>query len=63
MFLNIDNIILTGKNEATLKSVNDELSSNIKDLGKLIYFLGLSITCNHGEKKPEWDNQSILKTY
>ena len=49
----MDDMILAGKNEAKLKSVKDELSSkfDIKDLGKLSYFLGMSIICNQEEKK------------
>ena len=49
----VDDMILAGKNEAELKSVKDELSSkfDIKDLGKLSYFLGMSIVCNQEEKK------------
>ena len=49
----VDDMILAGKNEAKLKSIKDELSSkfDIKDLGKLSYFLGMSIVCNQEEKK------------
>ena len=49
----VHDMILAGKNEAKLKSVKDEPSSkfDIKDLGKLSYFLGMSIICNQEEKK------------
>ena len=49
----VDDMILAGKGEAELKTVKDALSSkfDIKDLGKLSYFLGMSIVCNQEDKK------------
>ena len=43
--LYVDDMILAGKDEAKMKSIKEELSSrfDIKDLGKLSYFLGMSI--------------------
>ena len=64
----MDDMILAGKNEAKLKSVKDELSSkfDIKDLGKLSYFLGMSIICNQEEKKtwigqPAYTGEQLIK--
>jgi len=49
----VNDMILAGKDEATLKTVKDALSSKfeIKDLGRLSYFLGISIVCNQEDKK------------
>ena len=49
----MDDMILAGKDEAEMKRVKEELSSkfDIKDLGKLSYFLGMSIVQNQEEKK------------
>ena len=49
----VDDMILAGKDETEMKRVKEELSSkfDIKDLGKLSYFLGMSIIQNQEEKK------------
>ncbi len=49
----VDDMILDGKDEAELKTVKDALSSkfDIKDLGKLRYFLGMSIICDEKDEK------------
>ena len=54
----VDDMILAGKNEAKMRSVKEELTSrfDIKDLGKLSYFLGMSIVQDQ-EKKETWIGQ------
>ena len=49
----VDDMILAGNDKAKMKSVKKKLSSkfDIKDLGKLSYFLGMSIAQNQEEKK------------
>ena len=49
----VDDLILAGKDKAKMKRVKEELASefDIKDLGKLNYFLGMSIVQNQVEKK------------
>ena len=49
----VDDLILAGKDKAKMKRVKEELSSefDIKDLGKLSYFLRMSIVQNQEEKK------------
>lgn len=44
----VDDMILAGKNKAKIDSIKRELSSriDIKDLGKLIHFLGVSVVQN-----------------
>ena len=41
----VDDMVLVGKDEGKMKHVKEELSSrfDIKDLGKLRYFLGMSV--------------------
>ena len=53
MSVYVDDMILAGKDEAKMKSIKEELSSrfDIKDLGKLSYFLGMSIIQNKEENK------------
>ena len=47
----VDDMILAGKDENKLKMIKEELSArfNIKDLGKLSYFLGISIVQKQNE--------------
>ena len=47
----VDDMILAGKDKAKMKAVKEELSSkfDIKDLGKLSYFLSMSIVQNQEE--------------
>ena len=54
----VDDMILAGKDEAKMKNVKEELSSkfDIKDLGKLSYFLCVSIVQNQ-EEKTTWIGQ------
>ena len=54
----VDDMILAGKDEAKMKRVKEELSSrfDIKDLGKLSYFLGMSIVQDE-KKKVTWMGQ------
>lgn len=42
----VDDMVLAGKDEAKIKHVKEELSSrfDIKDLGKLRYFLGCQLS-------------------
>ena len=49
----VDDLILAGNDKAKMKKIKEELSSkvDIKDLGKLSYFLGMSIVQNQEEKK------------
>ena len=51
----MDDMVLVGKDEAKVKHVKEELSSrfDIKDLGKLGYFLGISVVQDQ-EKKETW---------
>ena len=54
----VDDLALAGKNEAHMKCVKEELSSkfDIKDLGELKYFLGMSVVQDQ-EKKETWLGQ------
>jgi len=54
----VDDMILAGKDKAKMKNVKEELSSkfDVKDLGKLSYFLGMSIIQNQ-EEKETWIGQ------
>ena len=54
----VDDLILAGKDKAKMKRVKEELASefDIKDLGKLSYFLGMSIIQDQ-EKKKIWMGQ------
>ena len=54
----MDDMVLVGKDEGKMKQVKEELSSrfNIKDLGKLRYFLGMSVVQDQ-EKKETWIGQ------
>ena len=54
----VDDLIVAGKDKEQMKRVKEELSSkfDIKDLGKLSYFLGMSIVRNQ-EKKMTWMGQ------
>ena len=53
----VDDLILAGKDEAKMKSVKElSLKFNIKDLGKLRYFLGTSVVQDL-EKKRIWIGQ------
>lgn len=54
----VDDMILAGKDKNKMKCVKEELSSkfDIKDLGKLRYFLGMSIVQNR-EGKVTWMGQ------
>ena len=54
----VDDLILAGKDEIRMEYVKKELSSkfNIKDLGKLSYFLGMSIVQSQ-EDKVTWMGQ------
>ena len=49
----VDDMILAGQDDAMMKSVKDKLSSkfDIQDMGKLSYFLGMSVVQNREEKK------------
>ena len=53
----VDDLILAGKDEAKMKRVKEELASefDIKDLGRLSYFLGMSIA--QDQKKKIWMGQ------
>ena len=54
----VDDMILAGKDKAKMNNGKEELSSkfDVKDLGKLSYFLGMSIIHNH-EEKETWIGQ------
>lgn len=54
----VDDIVLAGRNETRIREVKKQLSSkfDIKDLGRLSYFLGMSIIQNQ-EKKETWIGQ------
>ena len=54
----VDDLILAGKDTTKMKNVKEELSSkfDVKDLGKLSYFLGMSIIQNQ-EGKETWIGQ------
>ena len=54
----VDDMVLAGKDKRRMKHVKQELSSrfNIKDLGKLRYFLGMSVIQDQ-EKKESWIGQ------
>ena len=54
----MDDLILAGKDKAKMKRVKEELASefDIKDLGKLSNFLGMSIIQDQ-EKKKIWMEQ------
>ena len=49
----VDDMVLVGKDEAKMKHVKEELSSrfDIKDLGKLGYFLGMSVVQDQEKKE------------
>ena len=51
--VHVDDMFLAGKDAARMKSVKQQLSSkfDIKDLGKLSYFLGMSIVQNLEERR------------
>ena len=55
----VDDMFLVGKDTARMKSVKQQLSSkfDIKNLGKLSYFLGMSIVQNVEERRT-WMGQS-----
>jgi len=55
----VDDMVLAGKDKAKMKKVKEELSAkfDIKDLGKLSYFLGILIT-QHQEKET-WMGQPM----
>ena len=54
----MDDMVLAGKDKKRMKHVKEELSSrfDIKDLGKLRYFLGMSVIQDQ-EKKESWIGQ------
>ena len=54
----VDDMVLAGKDKKRMKHVKEELSSrfDIKDLGKLRYFLGMSVIQDQ-EKKESWIGQ------
>ena len=54
----VDDIVLAGKDEVSIEKVKKELGSkfDIKDLGKLNYFLGMTIVQNQ-EEKTTWIGQ------
>ena len=54
----MDDMVLAGKDKRRMKHVKEELSSrfDIKDLGKLGYFLGMSVVQDQ-EKKDSWIGQ------
>ena len=56
----VDDMVLAGKDRAKMKRVKEELSAkfDIKDLGKLSYFLGILIT-QYQEKKETWMGQPM----
>jgi acid phosphatase class B len=54
----MDDMVLAGKSETRIKKVKKELSSkfDIKDLGRLAYFLGIRIVQSQ-EEKETWMGQ------
>ena len=59
----VDDMVIAGKDEASLQKVKDELGTKfeIKDLGKLKYFLGMTIVQNQ-EEQSTWMGQPDYTT-
>ena len=59
----VDDMVMAGKDEASLQKVKDELGTKfeIKDLGKLKYFLGMTIVQNQ-EEQSTWMGQPDYTT-
>ena len=60
----VDDMIMAGNDKAKMKSVKKKLSSkfDIKDLGKLSYFLGMSIACPESGGKEDLDRTTCVYT-